>query len=132
MERSAAASAQQLQRSWAFFRHRPRPEGSGLKTFLMPSFASGFTKASSCTQELPENCPYLPLDEQWNNTKERGFLGSAAAAVLGTLQAKLDTLIEDVKTDNKDFVSLHAVDSMFQNTKLPSQSSRPLCCVPWL
>jgi len=83
-------------------------------------------------QELPENCPYLPLDEQWNNTKERGFLGSAAAAVLGTLQAKLDTLIEDVKTDNKDFVSLHAVDSMFQNTKLPSQSSKPHCCVLWL
>jgi hypothetical protein len=75
-------------------------------------------------QEMPPNCPYLPLDEQWNNTKERGFIGSAAAAVLGNVEAQLKTLANDVCDANTSFVSLHAVDSMYQNSQLPSESSK--------
>ena len=73
---------------------------------------------------MPPNCPYLPLDEQWNNTKERGFIGSAAAAVLGNVEAQLKTLANDVSDANTSFVSLHAVDSMYQNSQLPSESSK--------
>ncbi len=74
-------------------------------------------------QELPPNCPYLPLDEQWNNTKERGFIGSAGASVLGLALAHIKTLTEDWPDANKSFVSLHAVDSMYQNSQLPPESS---------
>ncbi len=74
-------------------------------------------------QELPPNCPYLPLDEQWNNTKERGFIGSAGASVLGLALAHIKTLAEDWSDANKSFVSLHAVDSMYQNSQLPPESS---------
>ena len=78
----------------------------------------------SLMQEMPPNCPYLPLDEQWNNTKERGFIGSAAAAVLGNVQAQLKTLAHDASDGNASFVSLHAVDSMYQDSKLPLESSK--------
>jgi hypothetical protein len=40
-------------------------------------------------QGIPPNCPYLPYDEQWNNTKDRGFLGSVGASVLGNVQAQI-------------------------------------------
>ena len=77
----------------------------------------------SCMQEMPQNCPYLPLDEQWNYAKERGFLASAGAAVLGNLQAQLETRLKDTSIANAEFVSLHAVDAMFQETALPEESS---------
>ena len=117
------------------------------------------------TQELPENCPYLPLDEQWNNTKERGFLGSAAGAILGGVKALVETRLRDfpnppldeqwnntkergflgsaagailggvkalVETRLRDFpnpkgfISLHAVDSMYQYSPLPQETSARL------
>ncbi|CAK0787323.1 hypothetical protein CVIRNUC_010541 [Coccomyxa viridis] len=71
--------------------------------------------------ELPENCPYLPLDEQWNNTKERGFLGSAAGAILGGVKALVESRLRDFPNP-KGFISLHAVDSMYQYSPLPQET----------
>lgn len=85
---------------------------------------SDLSDTLSHMQEMPPNCPYLPLDEQWNNTKERGFIGSAAAAVLGNVQAQLKTLAHDASDGNASFVSLHAVDSMYQKSQLPKESSK--------
>ena len=59
---------------------------------------------------LPNTLPYLPIDEQFNETKTNGFLGDELRAALSLLPSLLPSVLHH---DKDHFASFHDVDAMF-------------------
>jgi hypothetical protein len=65
---------------------------------------------------LPEGLPYLPIDEQFNETKTVGFLGDELSAGLAQVPSVIGSFVHDDLQQN-EFDSLSAVDKMFTEVK---------------
>ena len=71
---------------------------------------------------LPNTLPYLPIDEQFNETKTNGFLGDELRAALSLLPSLLPSVIHH---DKHQFESFHDVDAMFTEVEGEDHSPQP-------